>query len=70
MVLVYSKQNCPQCVAAKTKLTAAGIKYEEIRVDLDPSARNMLMGFGHRSVPVIYKDGAAIKLEDLLLQVK
>jgi len=70
MVVVYSKQSCPQCVVAKSKLTAAGIAYEEVRVDLDMSARSMIMGMGFRSVPVIFQAGEPVKLEDLLLQVK
>ena len=68
-VVVYSKAHCPQCVIAKNKLDAVGIEYEEVRVDLDQSARSMIMGMGFRSVPVIFKDGEPVKLEDLLLQV-
>ena len=69
MVVVYSKSHCPQCVIAKNKLDAVGIKYEEVRVDLDMKARSMIIGMGFRSVPVIFKAGEPVKLEDLLLQV-
>ena len=66
MLTIYSKQNCPQCVAAKNKLAAANISFTEIRVDLDTAARNMLVEAGHRSVPVIYKDGVCVELEVVL----
>lgn len=70
MITMYTKSNCPQCIVAKGKLKIAGVKYTEVFVDKDPAARQVLVDAGHRSVPVIYQDGAAIKLEDLLLQVK
>jgi glutaredoxin len=66
MITVYSKANCPQCVVAKNKLNAAGISYDEVRIDLDGEARATLMGAGHRSVPVIYKDGLHVQLDNLL----
>lgn len=35
-VQIYSKQNCPFCVRAKTLLNNKGVKFEEIMVDSDP----------------------------------
>lgn len=66
MIQVYSKANCPQCVVAKNKLNAAGIGFVEVRIDLDVEARTMLMEAGHRSVPVIYKDGLHVQLDKLI----
>lgn len=57
MLTVYSKAQCPYCVQAKQLLESRGIEYEEIRVDLDPSAREFIIEQGHRTVPQIYKDG-------------
>jgi glutaredoxin 3 len=65
MIIVYSKANCPQCVVAKNKLNAAGISFIEVRIDLDAGARTQLVEAGHRSVPVIYRDGLHIQLDEL-----
>lgn len=54
MLKVYSKSNCPFCDRAKHLLTQKGIMYEEVRVDLDPDAREFIMQAGHRTVPQIY----------------
>ena len=54
MLKVYSKSNCPFCDRAKHLLTQKGIVYEEVRVDLDPNAREFIMQAGHRTVPQIY----------------
>jgi glutaredoxin 3 len=54
MLKVYSKSNCPFCDRAKHLLTQKGIVYEEVRVDLDPEAREFIMQAGHRTVPQIY----------------
>lgn len=57
MIQVYSKNNCPFCDRAKALLELKGLQYEEIRVDLDPTARQFLLNSGHRSVPQIYHNG-------------
>jgi glutaredoxin 3 len=56
MLKVYSKSNCPFCDRAKHLLTQKGIVYEEVRVDLNPDAREFIMQAGHRTVPQIYLD--------------
>lgn len=61
MLTVYSKANCPQCDKLKMRLQWEGTQYEEIRVDLKPEARQFLLDQGHRSVPVVYKDGVHLK---------
>lgn len=66
MILVYSKAVCPKCTAAKNKLKAAGIEYTEVFVDLDPAARQTMIDAGHRSVPILYNNGVATSLENLL----
>ena len=57
MLTVYSKANCPFCDQAKNLLKLKNITYEEVRVDLDPTAREFIVNEGHRTVPQIYKDG-------------
>lgn len=56
MLKVYSKENCTFCVQAKKLLESKNIEYQEIRVDLDPDAREYVMSRGHRTVPQIYLD--------------
>lgn len=57
MLTVYSKANCPFCDQAKNLLKLKNIAFEEVRVDLQPEAREFIMAEGHRTVPQIYKDG-------------
>jgi glutaredoxin len=57
MLTIYSKENCAQCDQAKKLLEERGIKYEEVKVDIDSDARQFLLDSGHRSVPQVYKDG-------------
>lgn len=57
MLTVYSKKNCPFCDQAKALLTKKSIAFEEVRVDLDDSAKEFIMSAGHRTVPQIYQAG-------------
>ena len=57
MITVYSKNNCPYCVQAKSLLQLKGIEYEEVKIDESTEAREFVLGEGHRTVPQIYKDG-------------
>lgn len=57
MLTVYSKENCPYCVQAKNLLTKRNIAFEEVRVDLDPEAKEFIVQEGHRTVPQIYYNG-------------
>jgi len=55
-VKMYTTQVCPFCVRAKTLLKQRGVEQiEEIRIDLDPDARQTMMAeTGRRTVPQIY----------------
>lgn len=54
-VVVYSAANCPYCVRAKDLLERKGIAFEEIRVDLNPDERAVMMErTGRRTVPQIF----------------
>jgi glutaredoxin 3 len=54
---VYSKNNCAFCQKAKNYLTGKNIEFEEINIELDPSAREFILSEGHKSVPQIYLKG-------------
>jgi glutaredoxin 3 len=56
MLQLYSKNHCPQCDKAKSLLNQKNIKFKEIKIDEDTSARQFLIDAGHKSVPQIYKD--------------
>jgi glutaredoxin 3 len=54
-VRVYSTLFCPYCVMAKRLLDTKGVRYEEIRVDEDPTLREeMMRTSGRRTVPQIF----------------
>ena len=53
---MYTTQVCPYCLRAKALLKARGVAaIEEIRIDLDPAARNAMVELtGRRTVPQIF----------------
>ena len=54
-VVVYTKLVCPYCVRAKQLLDRKGVSYEEIRVDLDPAQRELMVErSGRQTVPQIF----------------
>jgi glutaredoxin 3 len=54
-VIIYSTLICPYCNAAKNLLKSKGLDYEEIRIDLDPAQRTIMMEKANRtSVPQIF----------------
>lgn len=55
-VKMYTTQVCPFCVRAKQLLQQRGVaQIEEIRIDLDPQARqHMMETTGRRTVPQIF----------------
>ncbi len=55
-VLMYSTAVCPYCIRAEQLLQRKGVtQIEKIRVDLDPSQREIMMQrTGRRTVPQIY----------------
>ena len=60
-IVIYSSQGCPYCEHAKELLNKKGAKFEEIRVDLDPSQREeMIKKSGRRTVPQIFIDNQPI----------
>ena len=55
-VKMYTTRTCPYCVRAKTLLQQRGVsQIDEIRIDLNPSARDaMVARTGRRTVPQIF----------------
>lgn len=58
-VVIYVKDGCPYCAAAKKHYTDKGIHYEEINVHRTPGAKDKLLELsgGKSMVPVIVEDG-------------
>ncbi|AAQ58801.1 glutaredoxin 3 [Chromobacterium violaceum] len=55
-VTMYTTAVCPYCVRAKQLLASKGVGgINEIRIDLDPDARDKMMALtGRRTVPQIF----------------
>jgi glutaredoxin 3 len=55
-VKMFTTQVCPYCVRAKALLKQRGVtQIEEVRVDLDPAARDHMVEItGRRTVPQIF----------------
>ncbi|HEU0198610.1 MAG TPA: glutaredoxin 3 [Nevskiaceae bacterium] len=60
-VVMYATLGCPYCMAARHLLTQKGVAFEEIRVDLDPAQRRVMMQrSGRHTVPQIFIDGQSV----------
>ncbi|NDD84091.1 glutaredoxin [bacterium] len=59
-MIIYSKPNCPYCVAAKNLLKQHNIEYLEITVDQDISSEEYRQLFSWPTVPGIKADGVFI----------
>jgi glutaredoxin len=59
MLLVYTKNDCPNCDRAKALLESKGVPYKAINVQEHPDAKDFLMNQGLRSVPQIF-DGSTL----------
>jgi glutaredoxin 3 len=55
-VKMYTTAVCPYCIRAKQILKSKGVEQiDEIRIDLDPAARDQMMqSTGRRTVPQIF----------------
>ena len=55
-VKMYTTMVCPFCIRAKNLLKNRGVEHiEEVRVDMDPAARDaMIQLTGRRTVPQIF----------------
>lgn len=54
-VVMYTTQFCPYCVRAKMLLESKGVKFTEIRVDVERERYGEMIGLaGRSSVPQIF----------------
>jgi len=54
MITIYSKDGCPYCVRAKDLLEQYNIAFIEVSIDEDETAKEFVVGEGHRTVPQLY----------------
>lgn len=61
-VLIYSSPWCGYCARAKKLLTAKGVQYEDVDVDMEPRRRIEMRekAGGRNTVPQIFIDGAHV----------
>jgi glutaredoxin len=63
-VVLYTKPDCPYCMAARNELLARGAEYEEIDVTTMPGAQERLaeLTFGSMMVPVIVEEDGSVRV--------
>jgi glutaredoxin 3 len=55
IITVYTSATCGYCSAAKNFLRSKGLEWTEVRIDLDPEARERMLALARRtSVPQIF----------------
>lgn len=61
-ITIYTKRNCPNCVAAKQLLKSKGLEYSEINIDEGPVTRESFMSAypEARQMPQIFVNGHRI----------
>ena len=60
---MYTATHCGDCQMAKAVLDGAGIDYEQVDVDRDPAAADIVVAIngGYRTVPtIIFPDGRVL----------
>lgn len=56
--IVWSRDNCPYCVSAKTLLKQKGIEFEERNISADYTREQLLEAVpGAQTIPQIFLDG-------------
>ncbi|MDH3889989.1 MAG: glutaredoxin family protein [candidate division Zixibacteria bacterium] len=62
-VIIYTKEGCPYCAAAKKHYTEQGVSFNEIDINVEEGAKDKLLSItkGERIVPVII-EGDDVKL--------
>lgn len=59
-VTLFTRKGCPHCVRAKSALTAAGIRFEELLLNRDYTDTSLRAIAGSTSVPQVYINGKHI----------
>ena len=57
MYTIYTQNLCNYCTAAKKLMNDKGLKYKEINITHNESARRFLKGNGLKTVPQIFVSG-------------
>ena len=57
MYTIYTQNLCNYCTAAKKLMNDKGLKYKEINISENESARRFLKGNGLKTVPQIFVSG-------------
>lgn len=63
MLTMYTTDWCGYCVRLKDGLEREGIRYEEVNIEHEPDAAQLVMAVngGNRTVPtVVFPDGSAL----------
>ena len=63
MLTMYTTDWCGYCVRLKDGLEREGIRYEEVNIEHEPDAAELVMAVngGNRTVPtVVFPDGSAL----------
>jgi len=58
-IVLYSRSNCPNCVAAKQLLKSKGLEYEEKDAEVQPHL-TFVISQGLRQMPQIWIDGQRV----------
>jgi glutaredoxin 3 len=71
-ITIYSTAVCPYCVAAKNLLKAKGLAWNEVRIDMDPAQRDLMLekSGGRRTVPQIFINGTHVGGYDELAELE
>jgi len=56
-MLVYTKDNCPACIALKAKLRSEGVAFKEVHIGTDISRESFIKEFPSvRTVPFVVNE--------------
>lgn len=60
MIVLFTKNGCPNCVLAKTLLDEEEIEYQTRNIEEDLEALQELTSYGLRSLPQVFKDNSLV----------
>lgn len=55
--IIYTKPACPQCTATRREFDKLGLDYDLVDITADPNARDIVLGLGYLSAPVVMSAG-------------
>lgn len=60
---VYGRDTCEDTVRANGHLAAAGVPFHYVNLDLEPAARELLVGLGYVATPTVITPAGRIEVE-------